>query len=108
MNLIEIKQYILSLNDVASSQPFGKDLIVYSINSEMFAILEVNKKPLRLSLRCDRQLAKVLKDRYEVIMPGHKLNQSKWITIVLSGQLNTDQIKDLINHSYYLVKTEST
>jgi predicted DNA-binding protein (MmcQ/YjbR family) len=36
-------------------------------------------------------------------MPGYHLNKKHWNTIVLSGQLSWDEVKDLILHSYQLV-----
>jgi predicted DNA-binding protein (MmcQ/YjbR family) len=36
-------------------------------------------------------------------MPGYHLNKKHWNTIVLTGQLSWDEIKDLIRHSYDLV-----
>jgi predicted DNA-binding protein (MmcQ/YjbR family) len=97
------KKYILSLKDVKLSHPYGPNLAVYTVQDEMFAIIEVGKEPLRISLRCDRRLMKVLLERYEEVMPGHKLNKNKWITVVLTGQLDKDDIEGLIYHSYTLV-----
>lgn len=103
MKCLDLNKYILNFPDSKLSYPYGQQLSVYSLNDEMFAIIEKDKKPLRISLRCDKHLANVLKERYEEVMPGYKLNKDKWITIVLSGQLNKDEIVDLINHSYLLV-----
>lgn len=100
----DIEQYLKNLRSVKISYPYGKELAFYGIENEIFAIVETNKKPLRLSLLCDQQLAKILKDRYDEVMSGYKLNKEKWITIVSSGQLDDDQIKDLINHSYNIAQ----
>ncbi len=107
MNYKSVERYVLSLAGSKLGHPFGKELSVFSINDKMFAIIEIAKKPLRLSLRCDKQLAAILKDRYEEVMPGHKLNKDQWITIVVSGQLDNNEITGLINHSYNLVLEES-
>jgi predicted DNA-binding protein (MmcQ/YjbR family) len=107
MNKASVTRYIKSLEGAKLSHPYGKDLAVYSIEDQMFAIVEV-KKPLRVSLRCDRKLATILKERYEEVMPGHKLNQNKWITVVLSGQLSLSEIQGLIDHSYQLARAEDS
>jgi len=44
----------------------------------------------------------LLREKYETVLPGQKLNQKKWNTIILSGQLSDDEIFDLIRHSYNL------
>lgn len=103
-----INKYLLGLKNVRLSHPYGKELDVYSINKKMFAMSETSKKPNRISLRCDKRLATLLKEKYDEVMPGHKLNKDKWITIVASGQLSVNEIKDLITHSYLLVKDEDS
>lgn len=102
MNQLAADKYILALEGTTTGHPYGKGLIVYSANSQDFAIIEDKKSPLRLSLRCDPQLAGILKDRYEEVMPGYKLNKDKWITLVSAGQLSDSEIEDLIRLSYNL------
>lgn len=102
MNQREIEAYILNLEGAKKSYPFEKNLAVFSVNEENFAIIEEKKKPLRVSLRCEKKLAALLIERYDEVMPGHKLNKNKWITAVLSGQLSSDEILDLVRHSYLL------
>ena len=70
---------------------------------KMFALISEKSEPLRLSLKCDPRLSEVLREKYESVMPGYHLNKKHWNTIVLSGQLNWDEIKALIRHSYDLV-----
>ncbi|MEI9913808.1 MAG: MmcQ/YjbR family DNA-binding protein [Candidatus Saccharibacteria bacterium] len=105
MDLRTLKKY-LKLSGAKLSHPYGKDISVYSIGDEMFALVEHTRTPIRISLRCDRQLAKILEERYVEVMPGHKLNRNKWITVVLSGQLDNDEVRGLIYHSYDLASKE--
>ena len=106
MNQEEVSKYIEKLSGSSLSYPFGKHLAVYEIDEKPFAMIEDGKEPLRISLRCESRLSRLLQEKYDEVMPGHKLNQSKWITVVVSGQLNSDEIKDLIRHSYLLVSRE--
>ena len=71
---------------------------------KMFALIMEGKKPVRISLKCDPQLAETLRAKYDTVMPGYHLNKKHWNTFVLTGQLNDQEIKDLIRHSYDLVK----
>jgi len=107
MNQRSAQKYILSFADAAEGRPYGKQLLVFSVKGHDFAIIEDKKSPLRLSLRCDPQLASVLRDRYEEVMQGYKLNKDKWITIVIAGQLSDSEIEDLIRLSYDLASSES-
>lgn len=104
----QLEEYILSMPNVILDYPFGKDVAVYKIGDEkgkMFALIEEGSKPLRISLKCDPQLAKNLREKYESVLPGYHLNKKHWNTIICSGQLSNDEIFDLIRHSYELVKS---
>ena len=99
----EVEEYILSMPNAWLDYPFGEGVAVYKTGDKMFALISEGKTPVNLSLKCDPQLSKVLREKYESVMPGYHLNKKHWNTIVLSGQLPWDEIKDLIRHSYELV-----
>jgi len=83
--------------------PFGENTAVYKVNDKMFALVTEKKEPVQISLKCDPQLAETLREKYETVMPGYHLNKKHWNTILLTGQLSWDEVKDLIRHSYDLV-----
>lgn len=103
MNHKQVEAYILGLTGAWLDYPFGKEVAVYKVNDKMFALIAENSSPVRLSLKCDPQLAELLRQKYESVMPGYHLNKKHWNTILLTGQLNEQEIKDLILHSYNLV-----
>src|SRR3989344_2490242 len=70
---------------------------------KMFALIREGIDPVSISLKCDPQLAEVLRNKYETVMPGYHLNKKHWNTIVLTGQLPWEEVKGLIHHSYDLV-----
>jgi predicted DNA-binding protein (MmcQ/YjbR family) len=98
-----VEEYILSMPNAVLDYPFGKEVAVYKVNDKMFALIAEGSDPVRLSLKCDPELSKLLREKYETVMPGYHLNKKHWNTIILSGQLAEDEIKDLIRHSYILV-----
>lgn len=99
----EVDKYLLGQGNCIKVYPFEKGAAVYKVGGKMFALMDENKSPVNLSLKCDPLLAETLRNRYESVSPGHQLNKRHWITIVLSGQLSWEQIQDLIRHSYLLV-----
>lgn len=99
----ELEEYILSMPNARLDYPFGEDVAVYKTGDKMFALISEDKKPLQVSLKCDPQLAEVLRQKYESVLPGYHLNKKHWNTIILSGQLSDQEVKDLIIHSYSLV-----
>ncbi|MGB4800352.1 MAG: MmcQ/YjbR family DNA-binding protein [Candidatus Saccharimonadales bacterium] len=106
----EVESYILSMPNSFLSYPFGEGVAVYKVGqpekgseSKMFALIAEGKQPVNLSLKCDPQLAVVLREKYETVMPGYHLNKKHWNTLVLSGQLPWEEVQGLIRHSYILV-----
>lgn len=98
-----VEDFILGLPEARLDYPFGKDVAVYKLRDKMFALITEGKQPVQISLKCDPQLAATLRERYESVMPGYHLNKKHWNTILLTGQLSWDEVKDLIRHSYQLV-----
>jgi predicted DNA-binding protein (MmcQ/YjbR family) len=103
----QVEEYLLSMPHTRLDYPFGEGVAVYkAANDKMFALVAEGSSPLRISLKCDPQLAKTLRERYESVMPGYHLNKKHWNTILLTGQLGWEEIQDLIRHSYILVTEE--
>jgi predicted DNA-binding protein (MmcQ/YjbR family) len=100
-----VEEYILSMPHSRLDYPFGKDVAVYKTGKDdkMFALVSEGSNPVRLSLKCDPQLAITLREKYESVMPGYHLNKKHWNTLVLTGQLSWEEVQDLIRHSYLLV-----
>ena len=99
----QVEEYILSMPGTKLDYPFGEDVAVYKVKDKMFALIQEQKEPVRLSLKCDPQLAEALRQKYESVLPGYHLNKKHWNTIILSGQLTWEEVQDLIKHSYDLV-----
>jgi predicted DNA-binding protein (MmcQ/YjbR family) len=103
----QLEDYILSLPNTKLDFPFGKEVSVYKVSvgneEKMFALIPEGKTPLSISLKCDPQLAVLLREKYESVMQGYHLNKKHWNTILLTGQLTDDELTGLIIHSYNLV-----
>lgn len=105
----ELEEYLLSFPNTWLDYPFGEDAAVYKIGhketggGKMFAIVGEKSDPVRISLKCDPQLAITLREKYESVVPGYHLNKKHWNTVICTGQLNQDEVFDLIRLSYNLV-----
>lgn len=99
----ELEAIILALPNTTLDYPFGEGTAVYKVGDKMFALIAEKSKPVRLSLKCDPLLATHLREKYETVLPGYHLNKKHWNTIICSGQLGNEEIKDFIIHSYHLV-----
>lgn len=109
MTHTDIEEFLLAFPGTWLDFPFGEGTSVYKVGDKdsgegkLFAIIADSSQPLRVSLKCDPQLAQNLRDKYESVQPGYHLNKKHWNTILLTGQLSDDEIKDLARHSYLLV-----
>lgn len=105
----ELEEYVLSFPNTWLDYPFGEGTSVYKAGDKqtregkLFAIIADESDPLRVSLKCDPQLAATLRERYESVLPGYHLNKKHWNTILCTGQLTNDEIFDLVRLSYRLV-----
>ncbi len=103
----ELEELFLGFPGAWLDFPFGEKVSVYKVGvgdkAKMFALIQEGSKPLQVSLKCDPELAKTLRERYESVMPGYHLSKKHWNTILLTGQLGDDELKDLAYHSYLLV-----
>lgn len=98
-----VEEYVLSMPNAVREYPFGESVAVYKVNDKMFALIREGKEPVHISLKCDPQLAVVLREKYETVMAGHHLNKRHWNSILLTGQLPWEEIQGFIRHSYQLV-----
>ncbi len=101
----EVEEYILSMPGARLDYPFGENVAVYKVGDKMFALVQEKSNPVQLSLKCDPKLSELLREKYETVMPGYHLNKKHWNTILLTGQLSWDEIKDLIRLSYNLAES---
>jgi len=104
-----LEAYLLEFADSWLEYPFGEGSAVYktgdkeSREGKIFAIIDEKSSPLRVSLKCDPILAENLRAKYETVVPGYHLNKKNWNTIICTGQLDDEEIKDLARLSYNLV-----
>ena len=98
-----VEDYILSMPNSWLDYPFGDEVAVYKVGDKMFALVQEVKEPIRLSLKCDPQLAVLLREKFESVQAGYHLNKKHWNTLILSGQLPWEEVQALIRHSYDLV-----
>lgn len=100
-----IRSIILALGGVTKVTDETDNIEFYSVKTDetekKFAIFEFTRRPLRLSLRVSRVISETLRAEYESVMTGVNLNPDKWVSLVLSGQIDDDKVKDLIVHAYH-------
>jgi predicted DNA-binding protein (MmcQ/YjbR family) len=83
--------------------PFGPETSVFKVQGKMFALSRLGQSPLRVSLKCEPDLAERLREAHAAVLPGYHLNKRHWNTIILDGSLPDQTLADMIEDSYDLV-----
>ena len=79
---------------------------VFKVADKMFALSQLARRPLRISLKCEPELAEQLRDAHPAVLPGYHLNKRHWNTVIIDGSLPEQVIKDMVEDSYDLVVSQ--
>lgn len=101
MNIEEVRAYILSLPNVAETEPFDEDIVVYKIAGKWFAVLSLDN-PDNVAVKCDPDRAVMLRDAYPAITPAWHFNKRHW-NYLCFPQLPAELVMREIRHSYLTV-----
>jgi predicted DNA-binding protein (MmcQ/YjbR family) len=100
MDIEFIRDYCLKKRKVKEELPFGPQTLVFKVAGKMFLACSLDETPLRLSVKCDPELAIELREKYTDVIPGYHLNKKMWNTIYLTGSIPQKEILTMIDHSY--------
>lgn len=101
MNIEEVRAFILSLPNVAETEPFDEDIVVYKIAGKWFAVLSLDK-PDNVAVKCDPDRAVMLRDAYPAITPAWHFNKRHW-NYLCFPLLSAELVMREIRHSYLTV-----
>lgn len=106
MDIIDLREYIVSLPLVEECQPFGDDAVVYKIGGKMFACCVLDHAE-RIAVKCNPDRAIVLRDTHlSAITPAWHFNKKHWNDIYFE-QLPRKVVEREIRHSYLTVIREN-
>ncbi len=100
MNIETFRGFCLTLPYTTEDMPFGEDFLVFRIANRIFALINLNRVPMSVSLKCEPERAVELREQYpDKIVAGYHLNKKHWNTILLES-LPEVLIKEMVQHSY--------
>ena len=106
MDIIDLREYLLSLPLVEECQPFGDDAVVYKVGGRMFACY-VLEHTTRIAVKCNPDRAIVLRDEYlSAITPAWHFNKKHWNDIYFE-ELPREVVEREVRHSYLTVIREN-
>ena len=103
MNAAELRDQCLSFTGAEETFPFGPETSVFKVAGKIFALSQLGADSLRVSLKCEPQLAEALRGAHAAVIPGYHLNKRHWNTVIIDGSMPDGAIRDMIEDSYDLV-----
>ncbi|WP_367125492.1 MmcQ/YjbR family DNA-binding protein [Streptomyces phytohabitans] len=100
-----LRALCLELNGAVEDFPFPRNpgLSTFKVAGRIFAFSALEDEPLRVSLKCDPELAVQLRAAHPAVTPGYHLNKRHWNTVTLDGSLPPRAVRELVEDSYDLV-----
>jgi predicted DNA-binding protein (MmcQ/YjbR family) len=103
MTAAALRDHCLSFPDAAEAFPFGPETSVFKVAGKMFALSRLDAESLRVSVKCEPELAAALRASHAAVIPGYHLNKRHWNTVIIDGSLPDEMVRDMIEDSYDLV-----
>ena len=100
MNIENVREYCLSLRNVTECLPFDDVSLVFKVEGKMFLLLPLDASEPCVSLKCNTDYIDELRDRYKAVEPACHFNKKYWNTIYLERDMEDEDIKHWIHHSY--------
>jgi len=108
MDIETLRDYCLSKQHVTESFPFDEDTLVFKVAHKMFALVGLHRLPHAVNLKCEPEKATVLRENYNAVTEGYHMSKKHWNTITINSDMNMEEIKLCIDHSYCLVVKSMT
>jgi predicted DNA-binding protein (MmcQ/YjbR family) len=99
----ELKAICLAFAGAREEFPFDEANSVFKVAGKIFALSRLGGLPLRVSLKCDPDLALQLRASYPSITAGYHLNKRHWNTVEIDGSVPDQLLRDMVEDSYDLV-----
>ncbi len=103
MTPAELRDHCLSFTGAEETFPFNPETSVFKVAGKMFALSQLDSDSLRVSVKCDPELAEALRGAHAAVIPGYHLNKRHWNTVIIDGSIPDGAVRDMIGDSYDLV-----
>ncbi|MFR9799613.1 MmcQ/YjbR family DNA-binding protein [Streptomyces sp. MS06] len=100
----QLRALCLSFNAAVEDFPFRPEVSVFKVCGKLFALSQLDARPLTVNLKCDPEDAARLRERHTgLIVPGWHMNKRHWNTVTVDGGLPDRLVRELVEDSYDLV-----
>jgi len=98
-----LRKLCLGFPGAEETFPFGPETSVFKVGGKMFALAQLEREPLKVSVKCEPELGEQLRGTYDEIEPGYHLNKRHWLTITCGGAVTDELVLELVGGSHDLV-----
>jgi predicted DNA-binding protein (MmcQ/YjbR family) len=99
----ELRAWCAGQNGAVEEFPFGPETSVFKVAGKIFALSALDREPLRVSVKCEPDLAVALRASYPAIRAGYHLDKRHWNTVTVDGSMSDQLVRDMVEDSYDLV-----
>lgn len=107
MTTDEILEYCLSKPGAYIDFPFGAIPVCVKVQKRLFAQVYPGEKDCKITLNCDRMTGEFYRSIYpDTVVRGYHcppIQQPYFNTVYLNGIVSDDELKTMIDHSYFTV-----
>ena len=102
MDIVEYRDFCLSLPGVTEDFPFDEQTLVFKVMGKMFALTNVDLFA-SFNAKATPEDCVALREQYSGITPGYHMNKKHWNTIAADGSVPERVMYELLQNSYDLV-----
>jgi predicted DNA-binding protein (MmcQ/YjbR family) len=99
----QLRRFCLARPGAVEEFPFGTQPSVFKVAGRIFALSDLTAVPLKVSVKCEPELAEQLRASYPAVRPGYHLNKRHWNTVTIDGSIPSALVRDMVEDSYDLV-----
>ena len=99
MDILDLREYVLSFYDVEESTPFDDVTLVYKVAGKMFAVADMEDFT-HVVIHHSPEVGEVLRDKYPQIIPAWHFNKRFWSSVRIDDDLPDVLVRELIRNSY--------
>ena len=99
----KIRDFCLSMPSVTEDMPFDETTLCFRVGGKIFAITDIEDRPITVNLKCDPEKAVELREKHDFIKPGWHMNKKHWNTVNLESEISEELFRELVTHSYDLI-----
>lgn len=106
----QVIEYSMTLSGASCDSPFDNDgesvVLRHSDSGKWFGLIMKHKGEYILNLKCEPMNADFLRSVYKGVTAAYHMNKTHWNTVYLISDVPEDEIKRMIDASFFLTKSK--